>query len=350
MLYSHRSTVLVAYAACARDGLDISSGDSILLIVPLFHANAWGVPYGATMCGAKLVLPGARLDGKSVCELLRDEACNYSLGVPTVWLAFFQYVDQNPGLDLTGIRLNRVAIGGSAAPPAMIERFARQFNTFVIHAWGMTEMSPIGTIGNLLPKHRDVPLAERVAVQSKQGRGIFGVELKIVDDNGDAVARDGRTSGNLLVRGPWISKAYFKAEGGNILDDDGFFPTGDVANLDADGYLQLTDRSKDVIKSGGEWISSIDLENAAVGHPDVQEAAVIGVAHPKWQERPLLLVIPKPGTQPASGDILDYLETKVAKWWLPEDVIFVEQLPHTATGKLLKVKLREQYKNYWQSK
>lgn len=347
VLYSHRSTVLHSYAVCQRDGLNLGSADSALVIVPLFHANAWGVPYGACMSGAKLVFPGPALDGKSVYELLRDEKCNFSLGVPTVWLAFFQHVDANPGLDLKAdIKLERCVIGGSAAPRAMIERFAKQFNCFVIHAWGMTEMSPLGTTGNLLKKHAALPLEQRLDVQSKQGRTVYGVEIKITDDDGNELPRDGKAFGNVKVRGPWITAGYFKGEGGNVLDKDGWFTTGDVATLDPDGYMQITDRAKDVIKSGGEWISSIDLENAAVGHPAVQEAAVIGVAHAKWQERPLLLVIKKPGQETTREELMTFLEGKVAKWWLPDDIVFVSELPHTATGKLLKTKLREQFKDH----
>jgi len=347
VLYSHRSTVLHSYAVCQRDGLNLGSHDSALVIVPLFHANAWGVPYGAAMCGAKLVFPGPALDGKSVYELLRDEKCNFSLGVPTVWLAFFQHIDANASLDVKGdIKLERVVIGGSAAPRAMIERFAKQFNSFVIHAWGMTEMSPLGTTGNLLKKHMDLPVDKRIDVQSKQGRTVYGVDIKITDDEGRELPRDGVAFGNVKVRGPWITSGYFKAEGGNVIDADGYFTTGDVATLDADGYMQITDRAKDVIKSGGEWISSIDLENAAVGHPAVQEAAVIGIFHAKWQERPLLLVIKKPGKDVTKDELLSFLESKIAKWWMPDDVVFVTELPHTATGKLLKTKLREQFKDY----
>lgn len=347
VLYSHRSTVLHSYAVCQRDGLNLGSADSALVIVPLFHANAWGVPYGACMSGAKLVFPGPALDGKSVFELLRDEKCNFSLGVPTVWLAFFQYIDANKDIDVKkDILLERVVIGGSAAPRAMIERFAKQMDCFVIHAWGMTEMSPLGTTGNLLKKHASLPLEKRLDVQSKQGRTVFGVEIKITDDTGKELPRDGVAFGDVKVRGPWITKGYFKGDGGNVLDADGFFTTGDVATLDADGYMQITDRSKDVIKSGGEWISSIDLENAAVGHPAVQEAAVIGVFHAKWQERPLLLAIKKPGQDVSKEELLTYLEDKVAKWWMPDDVVFVTELPHTATGKLLKTKLREQFKDH----
>jgi fatty-acyl-CoA synthase len=346
VLYAHRSTVLHSFCVCTKDGLGLSSQDVGLIIVPLFHANAWGIPYAAAMCGAKLVLPGAQLDGKSVFELVVGEKCNFSAGVPTVWLMFFQYLDQNPGLDLSGVKLERVVIGGSAAPRAMIERFWKQFGTFVVHAWGMTEMSPLGTTGNLLAKHAALSPEQRTDVQVKQGRAVYGVDMKIVDDEGKELPRDGKAFGDLKVRGPWITGGYFKGEGGRILDDDGWFTTGDVATLDPDGYMQITDRAKDVIKSGGEWISSIDLENAAMGHPAVQEAAVIGVPHPKWQERPLLIVIRKKGVEVTRDEMLKFLEGRVAKWWLPDDVAFVDELPHTATGKLLKTKLREDFKSY----
>ena len=346
VLFSHRSTVLHSYAVCTKDGLGLGSTDTALVIVPLFHANAWGVPYASAMCGAKLVLPGPALDGKSVYEMLRDEKCNFSLGVPTVWLMFFQYLDQNKDIDARKLGIERVVIGGSAAPRAMIERFWHDVGAYVVHAWGMTEMSPLGTTGNLLAKHKNLAFDERVKVQIKQGRALYGVEMKIVDDANTELPRDGVAFGNLKVRGPWITRGYYRGDGGNILDEDGFFSTGDVGTLDADGYFQITDRSKDVIKSGGEWISSIDLENAAIGHPDVLEAAVIGVAHPKWSERPLLIVVPKKGAKPNREDILRFLDGKVAKWWMPDDVVFVEELPHTATGKLLKTKLRETFKDY----
>lgn len=346
VLYSHRSTVLHSFVACANDGLKLSSGDSVLLVVPLFHVNAWGIPYAAAMCGAKLVLPGPALDGKSIFDLAAQESCNFSLGVPTVWLGFFKYIDENPGLDLSAIKLARVVVGGSAAPRSIIETFRSRFGAFVIHAWGMSETSPLGSIGNLLPAHRDLPVADQVSVQCKQGRAIYGVELKIVGEDGAALAHDGAAAGNLMVRGPWVASGYFKGEGGVALDAEGWFATGDVATIDSDGYIQITDRSKDVIKSGGEWISSIDLENVAVAHPAVQEAAVIGLPHPKWQERPLLVVVRKPDTDPAREDILDYLSSRVAKWWLPDDVVFVDELPHTATGKLQKTKLRELFKHH----
>lgn len=346
VLYTHRSTILHSFMVCTADGFRLSSADSVLLVVPLFHVNAWGIPYAAAMCGAKLVLPGPKLDGKSLFELAVAEECTFSLGVPTVWLGFFQHIDDTPGLDISGLRLERVVIGGSAAPRAIIERFRRDLGVFVIHAWGMSETSPVATVGNLLPKHRGLPEKEQVDVQVRQGRVVYGVELRIVDENRNPLPQDGSVAGDLHVRGPWVTSGYFKGVGGAMLDSEGWFPTGDVAKIDRDGYVVLTDRSKDVIKSGGEWISSIDLENAAVAHPAVQEAAVIGLPHPKWQERPLLIIVPKPGTAPDRDEILDFLSTRVAKWWLPDDVAFVSELPHTATGKLQKTKLREQFRDH----
>jgi len=346
VLFSHRSTVLHSFAACAADCLGISAVETLLLVVPMFHVNAWGMPYAGAMAGAKLVMPGPGLDGKSVYELLRDEKVTMALGVPTVWLMLLQHAEAN-GLDpKADLNLRRVVIGGSAAPRAMSEKFEALFGAFVLHAWGMTEMSPLGTVCNLLGKHQGCTLEQRLDVQTKQGRPLFGVEMKITGDDGHSLPHDGKAFGHLMVRGPWISSGYFKGEGGNILDADGFFDTGDVATIDADGYMQITDRSKDVIKSGGEWISSIDLENAAMGHPGVAEAAVIGIAHSKWQERPLLVVVRKAGQDVSRDSVLKFLEGRVAKWWLPDDVAFVTELPHTATGKLLKMKLRETFKDY----
>jgi len=346
VLYSHRSTVLHSYAACMVDSLALSSAESVLLVVPMFHVNAWGMPYAGAMSGAKLVLPGPALDGRSVYALMKEERTTLALGVPTVWLMLLQHVDAaglDPKRDLV---LKRVVIGGSAAPRAMSEKFATIFGAYVVHAWGMTEMSPLGTVCNLLPKHQGYGLEERLDVQAKQGRAMFGVEMKIADDVGRTLPRDGVAFGHLLVRGPWITNGYFKGDGGSILDRDGYFDTGDVATIDADGYMHITDRSKDVIKSGGEWISSIEIENAAIGHPAVAEAAVIGVAHPKWQERPLLIVVRKSGKDVTRDEMLRFLEAKVAKWWLPDDVVFVGEMPHTATGKLLKTKLREMFSDY----
>jgi fatty-acyl-CoA synthase len=321
----------------------VTERDVYLHTLPLFHVNGWGMPYAGAMSGAKLVLPGPSLDGQSIYALLKDEQVTLALGVPTVWLMLFQHVDATGADPKRDLALRRVVIGGSAAPRAMSERFETAFGAYVVHAWGMTEMSPLGTVCNLLPKHRGLDLARRLDVQAKQGRAMFGVEMKIGDDAGRRKAHDGEAFGHLLVRGPWVTRGYFRGEGGPILDADGFFDTGDVATIDPDGYMQITDRSKDVIKSGGEWISSIDLENAAMAHPAVAEAAVIGVAHPKWQERPLLIVVKKAGQEPTRDELLVFLEDKVAKWWLPDDVVFVTELPHTATGKLQKMRLREMF-------
>ena len=343
VLCSHRSMVLHSFCVCTVDALGLSSGEVVLPVVPMFHANAWGVPYAAAMCGAKIVFPGARVDGEAIYELLDAEKVTLTLGVPTVWLMLLQYL-QTAGKKLP--YLNRVVIGGSAAPKTMIEVFEQDYNVQVIHAWGMTETSPLGTTGNLKPRHAILPYEEKLSIKAKQGRAIYGVDLKIVDGQGQELPRDGKAFGHLMVRGPWIANGYLKGEGGQILDNEGWFDTGDVATLDPDGYMQITDRSKDVIKSGGEWISSIDLENDALGHPAVAEAAVIGVIHPKWDERPLLIVIKKKGVAVTKEEILDYMRKKVAKWQVPDDVVFVDQLPHTATGKLLKTKLRDDFKDY----
>ncbi len=346
VLYSHRSTLLHAYASCMVDNLGLSAAESVLLVVPMFHVNGWGLPYSAAMSGAKLVLPGPALDGASVYALMKDERVTLALGVPTVWLMLFQHVEASGVDPKRDLALRRVVIGGSAAPRAMSEHFETAFGAFVVHAWGMTEMSPLGTICNLLPKHRGLAPAGRLDVQAKQGRSMFGVEMRISDDAGRRQPHDGKAFGHLLVRGPWVTRGYFRGEGGPILDADGFFDTGDVATIDPDGYMQITDRSKDVIKSGGEWISSIEIENAAIGHPAVAEAAVIGVPHPKWQERPLLIVVRKSGRDVTREEMIRYLEDKVAKWWLPDDVAFVDEMPHTATGKLLKTRLREMFRDY----
>ncbi|WP_245597964.1 long-chain fatty acid--CoA ligase [Ottowia thiooxydans] len=347
VLYSHRSTVLHSYAACAVDGLALNARDSVLLAVPMFHVNAWGVPYAAAMCGAKLVLPGAGVTGERLYALMRDEACTFSLGVPTVWLGFFQYIDQHRAtLNLKDIRLQRVVVGGSAAPRPIIERFEHEFGAYVIQAWGMTETGPLATVGNLLPHHEGQSLEQRFDVQCRQGRAIFGLEVGVFNAENEALPHDGKHVGELRVRGPWVVSAYYGNAAGTAIDEEGWFSTGDVACIDPDGYVQITDRSKDVIKSGGEWISSIDLENTALGHAKVREAAVIGVNHSKWQERPLLIVVPQPGEAPTSEEILSYMKDKVVRWWLPDEVVFMEELPHTATGKILKMQLREQFKKH----
>jgi acyl-CoA synthetase (AMP-forming)/AMP-acid ligase II len=342
VLYSHRSTILHAFAAALPDGMGLSARDAVLPVVPMFHVNAWGLPYAVALTGAKFVLPAGQLDGASLFELFEQEGVNLSAGVPTIWLGLLQHLQGNK-LRLSTVK--RLVIGGAAAPPAMIRAYAEQFGIEVVHAWGMTEMSPLGTVNNLKRKHLDLSGEEQQRIRVKQGRPLYGVEMKIVDGEGKALPHDGKAFGDLMVRGPWITSGYFKGEGGDPLKD-GWFPTGDVATLDGDGYMQITDRSKDVIKSGGEWISSIDIENLAVAHPDVAEAAVIGAAHPKWDERPLLIVVRKPNSSVTREELLDFMRDKIAKWWLPDDVIFVESLPHTATGKLLKTKLREDFRNY----
>ena len=347
VLYSHRSTLLHSWTACTVDGLGLSSRDSVLLAVPMFHVNAWGIPYAAAMCGAKLVLPGPGVSGDRLYAHMRDEGCTFSLGVPTVWLGFFNYVENNlASLDLSQIKLARVVVGGSAAPRTIIEKFQNIFGAYVIQAWGMTETSPLATIGNLLPHQVDLPQANRFDIQAKQGRAIFGVEVDIFDQEGKPLAHDGTAVGEIMVRGPWVVSAYYGNEPGSATNAEGWFKTGDVALIDADGFVQITDRTKDVIKSGGEWISSIDLENVAVGHPKVREAAVIGVAHSKWQERPMLIVVLKPGEAMTPAEMIDFMKDRVVRWWLPDDVVFVDELPHTATGKLLKTKLREQFRGH----
>ena len=346
VLYSHRSTMLHTLMELAPDTFGISSAETLLLIVPMFHANAWGAPYAAAMVGAKLVLPGPHLDGESIFNLMLQERVTFSQGVPTVWLMLFQYLDAHPELDPKSLGVKRVGIGGAAVARSMLERFEQQFGAEVVQGWGMTETSPIGVISKLLPKHAQVSAEDLVKTKLKQGRGVWGVDLKIVGEHGQALPWDGVAFGHLHVRGPWVTSGYFKSEGGQVLDAEGFFPTGDVATIDPDGYLQLVDRAKDVIKSGGEWISSIDVELCANSHPGVAESAVIGVAHPKWQERPLMLVVRRAGPQVSAEDLTSHLSARLAKWWLPDEILFVDELPHTATGKILKTKLREQYKNH----
>ncbi|WP_178361734.1 long-chain-fatty-acid--CoA ligase [Mycolicibacterium hippocampi] len=346
VLYSHRSTMLHTLMTAARDAIDIHSGSRILLVVPMFHANAWGTPYTAAMVGAKLVMPGPHLDGASVYDLMKSEGVNQSQGVPTVWMMLFAYLDEHPEIDPHELGLRIAGTGGAALPQSMIERFDRDFGAVSMQGWGMTETSPLCVIGRLLPKHEGLSEQEHTRIKLKQGRGIWGVELKIVDDDGNRLPWDGKAFGEVWVRGPWIASGYYRGEGGDKLDAEGFFPTGDVATIDPDGYLQLVDRAKDVIKSGGEWVSSIDLENAALGHPAIAEAAVIGVAHPKWQERPLLIAVLRNGHNATREEVLEYLAGQVAKWWLPDDVVFVDELPHTATGKVLKLELRKQYRDH----
>jgi acyl-CoA synthetase (AMP-forming)/AMP-acid ligase II len=344
VLYSHRSTILHAFAACSADGLALRARDSILVVVPLFHANAWSLPFSAAMCGAKLVLPGPKLDPESIYMLLEQEGCTKAGGIPTIWLNFLAWVENNRSrLDLSRLRLAQVFSGGSAPPRATIEKFHDLLGVFLLHAWGMTETSPLVTTGTPLHKHDGIARDRLVDMQVKQGRQVYGVDLKLVGQDGQDLPHDGRSVGELKVRGNWVISGYFKGEGGQVVDEDGWLGTGDVATIDPDGYVQLTDRLKDVIKSGGEWISSIEIENLVVAHPDVFEAAVIAIAHPVWQERPLLIVQPKPGCAPTKQSILDFLSDKIAKWWMPDDVVFVDSLPHTATGKLLKTELRARH-------
>lgn len=342
VLYSHRSTLLHTFAISLPDALNVAAADTILPVVPMFHVNAWGIPYAACMNGAKLVFPGAGLDGKSLYELFEAEKVTLSAGVPTVWQGLLGYVEAN-GLKFSTMR--RSVIGGSACPEAMLRKFGDVYNVRVLHAWGMTEMSPVGTVAGFKPRHLAMSADERYAVMAKQGRAVFGVDLKAVDPTGKEIPFGSETSGDVMVKGPWIVSQYFKAEGGDPLVD-GWFPTGDVARFDADGYMQITDRSKDVIKSGGEWIGSIDLENIAMAHPAVAMAACIAAKHPKWDERPLLVVMKKPGAELTRDELLAFFEGKIAKWWTPDDVVFVDAIPLGATGKMQKNKLREQFKDY----
>ncbi|MGK5026047.1 3-(methylthio)propionyl-CoA ligase [Janthinobacterium sp. RB2R34] len=341
-LYSHRSTVLHAYASAMPSGLNVSASDTVLPVVPMFHVNAWGLPYSVPLCGARMVFPGAALDGKSLYELFEAEKVTFSAGVPTVWLGLLNHVLQNK---LRFSTFRRTVIGGAACPPAMMDTLIDQFGVEVIHAWGMTEMSPLGTTGGLLARHLDLSREAQRKILQKQGHAIYGVDMKIVDDEGKELPWDGSSYGHLMVKGPWVIASYYKEEGGDVLQD-GWFPTGDVATIDADGYMQITDRSKDVIKSGGEWIGTIDLENLAMAHPAVLQAACIGLFHPKWDERPVLVVVQRPGMTVSRAELLQFFDGKIAKWWTPDDVLFVDALPMGATGKIQKNKLREQFKGH----
>ncbi len=341
-LYSHRSTILHAYAAAMPDVMNLSARDSVLPVVPMFHVNAWGIPYSAAATGAKLVFPGPALDGKSIYELLEAEGVTFAAGVPTVWQMLLSHMKPQ-GLKFS--TLNRTVIGGSACPPAMMDTFMNAYGVKVLHAWGMTELSPLGTLGTLKFKHQGLPHEAQRQILLKQGRGIYGIDMKIVDDEGRVQPHDGKAFGNLLVKGPWVVRDYYKAEGPSPLVD-GWFPTGDVATIDPDGYMQITDRSKDVIKSGGEWISSIDIENIAMAHEAVAMAACVGMAHPKWDERPIVVVVKKPGAEVSREQLLAFYEGKIAKWQIPDDVVFVDAIPLGATGKMLKTRLREQLSHY----
>jgi len=341
-LYSHRSTILHAFATCQTDVFGLSAKDSILPVVPMFHVNAWGLPYASAMVGAKLVFPGPGLDGKSVYELMEQEGVTFAAGVPTVWQMLLNYITP---LGFKFSSLKRTIIGGSACPPAMIHSFQDQYGVEVLHAWGMTEMSPLGTVCTLKNKHLKLSSEDQMKIRLKQGRALFGVDLKIIGDSGDELPHDGVAFGDLYVKGPWVIENYYRNEQGSPLSN-GWFPTGDVATIDADGFIQITDRSKDVIKSGGEWISSIEIENIAMAHPSITMAACIGVSHPKWDERPVVVVVLKPEKTLTKAELLAFYEGKIAKWQIPDDVVFVDSIPLGATGKMLKTKLREQLKSY----
>ena len=346
-VYSHRSTVLHAYASALPDALGLGAAEVVLPVVPMFHVNAWGIPYGAALTGAKLVMPGPHMDGKSLYELFESEQVTFSAGVPTVWLGLINHALQNK-LKFSSFR--RTVIGGSACPPSMMKTLEDEFGVEVIHAWGMTEMSPLGTLAKLKGKHMALDDKARHRLLETQGRAVYGVDMAILSDDDEALPWDGVASGNLVVRGPWVISRYFGIEASPLVRAKGlageWFPTGDVATIDPDGFMQITDRSKDVIKSGGEWISSIDLENVAMGHPAVHEAAAIACRHPKWGERPMLVVVKKPGASVTREDILAFFDGRIAKWQIPDDVVFVDELPHTATGKIQKLRLREQFREH----
>jgi fatty-acyl-CoA synthase len=342
VLYSHRSNVLHSMIASAPDAMGVSSRDVVLPVVPMFHANCWGLALTSPMQGATLVMPGAKLDGASIYELLNDYRVSFSAAVPTVWLMLLQHLEAN---DAKLPHLKKVVIGGSACPRAMTKTFQEIYGVEVCHAWGMTEMSPLGSLGSLKPEYARLSGEQRLDVQMKQGHPPFGVEMKIADDGDRDLPHDGKTFGRLKVRGSAVARAYYNDDG-VILDDEGFFDTGDVATIDRYGYMQITDRAKDVIKSGGEWISSIDLECLAVGHPKVAEAAVIGVKHPKWDERPLLVIVLKKEQSATADEILAFMRGKIANWWMPDEVVFVDEIPHTATGKIQKTVLRERFRDY----
>ena len=340
VLYSHRSNVLHSYSAAQFDSLGLSSRATVLPIVPMYHANAWGIPYAAALTGAKLVMAGPHFDAATLVARIREEGVTHAAAVPTVWQGILQLLDEEGG-DLGS--LERLIIGGAAAPRSLIETYETRFGLTVCHAWGMTEMSPIGSVGMLDATGAALEYDDQLTLKCKQGRAPFGVELRIVGDDNYELPRDGKSAGRLKSRGAWVIAEYFGGDGGAILDEDGWFDTGDIATIDASGYMQITDRSKDVIKSGGEWISSIELENAAVGHPGIAEAAVIGIPHPKWDERPILIAVRAKSATTTAAELLDYLSAKVAKWWLPDEIYFVEELPHTATGKIQKMTLREEF-------
>ena len=344
VLYSHRSTVLHAMMSLAKPVLNLGNDDCVLPVVPMFHVNAWGINYAAPIAGSKLVFPGPKMgDGEALYNLMEAERVTISLGVPTVWLALLQFLDQSGKTPTT---LKRTVVGGAAVPASMISEFADKYGIAVDQGWGMTETSPIGSVNKLLPRHRSLGAEEQLAIRTKAGLPVYGVEVSIVDDAGNEQPRDGESFGALRIRGPWVCSGYYGIDESEVHSADGWFDTGDVATIDEDGFIAITDRTKDVIKSGGEWISSIDLENAAVGHPDVAEAAVIGVPHPKWTERPLLIVVAVEGRSVDRDSVLAWLDGKVARWWMPDDMVVVDEIPHTATGKILKTELRRQFRDY----
>ena len=344
VLYSHKSNILHAQASLV--GMPIGPDESILMVVPLFHVLAWGIPYYGPMNGSKLVMPGMQMEGEPLFDLIDKEKVTLAFGVPTIWMGLLAYCRDNNKI-LTSVR--NTIIGGSALSLPTLQEFDEVHDVNVIHAWGMTEMSPLGTINVPTPEMDNMSKDEKYAIQLKQGKPIYGVELKVVDDSGAELPKDGESQGHLMVRGPWILQKYFKAEK-DAVDQDGWFDTGDISVLDQDGYMIIKDRAKDVIKSGGEWISSIDLENAAFGHPDIAEACVVGIPHPKWDERPMLFVVTNNGEAIEKESILEFLGSRVAKWWLPDEIVFLKELPHGATGKLQKFELRDEYNNYYMEK
>ena len=343
VLYTHRSNVLHSMVAIQPDMMGLSSRDIVMPVVPLFHANGWATAFSCPLVGASMVMPGAAMDGKSIYQMLTEYKVTMTAAVPTVWLMLLHYLEENDG-ELPD--LERVVIGGSACPRAITQAFQEKYDVKVIHAWGMTEMSPLGSMCTIKPEYGHLEGEDKLDLQQKQGHPPFSVEMKVTDDENNELPWDGKSFGRLKVRGPAVASGYFKGRGQEQFDKDNWFDTGDVAHMDPFGYMEITDRAKDVIKSGGEWISTIELENLAVGHEDVAEAAVIGIAHPKWDERPLLVIVPKKGHNPTKEDLLSYMEGKVAKWWLPNDMVTVDEIPHTATGKIKKTALREQFKDY----
>ena len=344
VLYSHRSTMLHAYAVSTADVLGVTAQDRMLPVVPMFHVNAWGTPYSSALTGTALVMPGRFLDGASMYQMMNDERVTMSAGVPTVWLGLLTYMRATPGARLETVK--RIMTGGSACPPMLIEAFGREYGVRMEHGWGMTEISPVGTYNRPKTAHAGLDQAGHEQLTLKQGRALPGIDIKIVDPDNNELPWNGVAFGDLLVRGAWVVDAYYGDQPGSATDADGWFATGDVATIDPDGMMEITDRSKDVIKSGGEWISSITLENIAISHPDVAEAAVIAARHPKWDERPLLIVLPVAGRTPTQESVLAFYEGKIAKWWLPDAVVVVDELPHGATGKLQKMLLRAKYQDY----